>query len=47
MSLEENLTRIVARHDEIQSRLANDRDLDSKLLSELGKELSDLNPIVE
>ncbi|NKB45260.1 MAG: peptide chain release factor 1 [Alphaproteobacteria bacterium] len=47
MSLEENLTRIVTRHDEIQSRLATDRDLDSKLLSELGKELSDLNPIVE
>ena len=47
MSLEESLTRIVARHDEIQSRLANDRNLDSKLLSELGKELSDLKPIVE
>jgi peptide chain release factor 1 len=47
MSLEESLTRIVARHEEIQSRLSTDRDLDSKLLSELGKELSDLGPIVE
>lgn len=47
MSLEENLNRIVNRHEEIQSRLATDRDLDSKLLSELGKELSDLTPIVE
>ena len=47
MSLEENLTQIVRRHDEIQSRLANDRSLDSKLLSELGKELSDITPIVE
>lgn len=47
MSFEENLTQIVRRHDEIQSRLANDRTLDSKLLSELGKELSDITPIVE
>lgn len=47
MSLEESLTSIVARHEEIQSRLSTDRDLDSKLLSELGKELSDLGPIVE
>ena len=47
MSLEENLNRIVSRHEEIQSRLATDRDLDSKMLSELGKELSDLTPIVE
>lgn len=47
MSLEENLNRIVARHEEIQSRLSTDRDLDSKTLSELGKELSDLTPIVE
>lgn len=47
MSLEESLTRIVARHEEIQSRLSTDRNLDSKLLSELGKELSDLGPIVE
>ncbi len=46
MSLEENLNRIVARHDEIQSRLATDRDLDSKMLSEFGKELSGLTPIV-
>ena len=47
MSLEENLTRIVARHEEIQSRLATDRDLEPKDMSELGKELSDLTPIVE
>ncbi len=47
MSLEENLNRIVSRHEEIQSRLATDRDLDSKMLSELGKELSDLTPVVE
>jgi len=47
MSFEENLTQIVRRHDEIQSRLANDRNLDSKLLSELGKELSDITPLVE
>ncbi len=47
MSLEENLNRIVARHEEIQSRLATDRDLDSKMMSDLGKELSDLTPIVE
>ena len=46
MSLVENLNRIVARHEEIQSRLATDPDLDSKTLSELGKELSDLTPIV-
>ncbi|MDE0800716.1 MAG: peptide chain release factor 1 [Rhodospirillaceae bacterium] len=47
MSLEESLTRIVARYEEIQSRLSTDRDLDPKLLSELGKEFSDLGPIVE
>jgi peptide chain release factor 1 len=47
MRLEENLNRIVARHDEIQSRLTTDRDLDPKDMSELGKELSDLTPIVE
>ena len=47
MSLEENLNRIVSRHEEIQSRLATDRNLDSKMMSELGKELSDLTPIVE
>lgn len=46
MSLVENLSRIAARHEEIQSRLATDPDLDSKTLSELGKELSDLTPIV-
>jgi len=47
MSLQENLGRIVARHEEIQSRLSTDRNLDSKLLSEFGKELSELTPIVE
>ena len=47
MSLEESLTRIVARYEEIQSRLSTDRDLDPKLLSELGKEFSELGPIVE
>lgn len=47
MSLQENLTRIVSRHEEIQSRLSTDTDLSSTLLSELGKELSDLTPVVE
>ena len=47
MSLQENLSRIVSRHEEIQSRLAMDRNLDSKRMSELGKELSELTPIVE
>lgn len=47
MSLQENLTRIVNRHEEIQSRLSTDPDLSPTLLSELGKELSDLTPVVE
>ncbi len=47
MSLNESLSKIVARHEELQSRLATDRDLDSKSMSEMGKELSELTPIVE
>ena len=47
MSLSESLSKIVNRHEELQSRLATDRDLDSKAMSEMGKELSDLTPIVE
>lgn len=47
MSLQENLTRIVSRHEEIQSRLSTDQDLTPAQLSELGKELSDLTPVVE
>lgn len=47
MSLQENLTRIVNRHEEIQSRLSTDQNLTPAQLSELGKELSDLTPVVE
>lgn len=47
MSLQENLTRIVSRHEEIQSRLSTDQSLTPAQLSELGKELSDITPVVE
>lgn len=47
MSLDESLSKIVSRYEELQSRLATDTALDSKSMSEMGKELSDLTPIVE
>ena len=47
MSFQENLNRIVLRHNEIESRLSTDTDLDSSKLSEFSKELSELSPIVE
>lgn len=47
MSMQENLTRIVNRYEEIQSRLSTDTDLSPTLMSDLGKELSDLTPVVE
>ena len=47
MSFEENLRKLTLRHGEIESRLSTDKDLDSKTLSELGRELSELSPIVE
>ena len=47
MSFKDNLRKLKLRHNEIETRLSTDKELDSQILSELGKELSGLGPIVE
>ena len=47
MNIDENLTRIVARHNEIETRLSTEQNLEPAVLSELGKELSEITPVVE
>ena len=47
MSFKDNLQKLKLRHNEIQTRLSTDKELDSQILSDLGKELSGLSPIVE
>lgn len=44
MSLDEKLTRVLARHDELSDLLAHDPKAD---IAKLSKELSDLDPVVE
>ena len=47
MSFKDNLRKLKLRHNEIETRLSTDKELDSQILSELSKELSGLGPIVE
>ena len=46
MNIDENLIRIVARHDEIETRLSTEKKLEPAVLSQLGKELSEITPVV-
>jgi len=46
MSIEENLNKAAARFDELQSLLAGNNNIDSRQLAKMGKELSELSPIV-
>ena len=47
MSFKDNLEKLKLRHNEIEIRLSTDKELDSQMLSDLGKEFSALSPIVE
>jgi len=47
MSLEQNLARVVARHEELTALLSGDQSGDPQGFVKMSKELSDLTPVVE
>ena len=47
MSLEENLDRVVARHQELSELMASATPLPPEEIARLGKEYSDLTPVVD